>query len=42
MRQTYRIHPEDVMKPDPLIDGLLSISLVAILALLLALFRLLS
>jgi len=42
LRQTNRIHVEDVMKPDPLIDGLLSISLVAILALPLALFRLLS
>lgn len=42
MRQTSRIHPEDLMKADPLIEGVLSVGLIAILGLLLALLRLLS
>lgn len=39
MRHTHRIHPEDVMKADELIDVILSISVAVILALVLALLR---
>jgi hypothetical protein len=42
MRQTHRIHPEDLMKTDALIDSVLSLALITILGLLLALLRLLS
>ncbi len=41
VQQTNRIHPDEVMNADPLIEGVMSLALIAILGCLLALLRLL-